>query len=907
MSTAKRTPLQAQWEQFRTRYDKHYIMAFRLGDFYEFFYDDAKDVSKILDLALTDRQGIPLAGFPYASGQEALEKIVRTGRPVVVVDQIEDPADAKGRIVERDIVRIITPGTILDDNVLEKDSNNYITALTWNTIHNNAELLDIAMAFCDISTGDFFTIAFRDSRERLATLGSELGRFNPVEVIVPDNLDDDSILPWIAKLLPGISTRKRSALDFDPGEAREVLLKHFKISNLESFGIEDKEMAIGTAGALLLYLQENQKKALSNISTSRHEVPAGHMQIDQNTIRNLELLRNSADGTTRGTLFEIFSKTCTPMGTRLVKRLLLSPLMDKEQITCRLDFIEHLVKDALVAEEIRNVMNGICDLERLIARINYAANASARHLVQLARSLESIPALKVLLATIDLQFARDRVEHLVDFSALSKAMLETFVDTPPASVSEGGMVKPGINAELDELQNLRSGNQEWLDKFQEEMRSKYGLTTLKVKNNSVFGYFIEVSKSYADKVPESWTRKQTLVNAERYTTPELKEMEEKIFSAEGRIFEIERQIFLDMKARAIDATSDIQAAARAIAEIDVMLTFAAVAASANYVRPEINDEGTIKIEDGRHPVIEKMIGLDKFISNDVAIDPAENVLTIVTGPNMSGKSTFLRQICLIVLLAQVGSFVPARTASIGIIDKIFSRVGAQDDISRAKSTFLVEMNETAYILNHATQHSLVILDELGRGTSTFDGLSLAWAVAEYLQAKKIKTLFATHYHQLADLESFLPQTRNLNVLVKEDEKTKDLIFLHKVVSGSCDKSYGIQVARLAGIPLPVITRAEEILRKLTDEDPLTPDRVQLIGERAIVSPGQGGKGNVMKQKTVQTILFPILNESIDDPSLKLLKTEIEGVDIDSMTPLQALELLKRLKDIINQDKRLDTK
>nr|MDO8110662.1 DNA mismatch repair protein MutS [Candidatus Sigynarchaeota archaeon] len=359
-----------------------------------------------------------------------------------------------------------------------------------------------------------------------------------------------------------------------------------------------------------------------------------------------------------------------------------------------------------------------------------------------------------------------------------------FVDTPPASISEGGMIRQGINHELDELRGMRSGSETWLEKFQEEMRAKYHLTTLRVKNNNVFGYFIEVSKSYLDKVPESWTRKQTLVSAERFTTPELKEMEEKIVSAEGKIFEIERKIFTDMKERVINATVDIQAAARTIAEIDVMLTLASVAASSNYVRPEINDTGVITIKDGRHPVIEMMIGLDKFISNDVVIDPAKNILTIVTGPNMSGKSTFLRQICLILVLAQIGSFVPAREASIGIIDKIFSRVGAQDDISRAKSTFLVEMNETAFILNHATTRSLVILDELGRGTSTFDGLSLAWAVAEYLQAKSIKTLFATHFHQLADLESFLPKTKNLNVLIKEDEKTKDLIFLHKVAEGS---------------------------------------------------------------------------------------------------------------------------
>nr|MDO8109325.1 hypothetical protein [Candidatus Sigynarchaeota archaeon] len=387
MSAPKRTPLQAQWEQFRTRYDKSYVLAFRLGDFFEFFYDDAKDVSKILDLALTDRQGIPLAGFPYASGQEALEKIVKAGRPVVVVDQIEDPADAKGRIVERDVVRIITPGTILDDNVLEKDSNNYLAALSWTAVKNIPESLKIALAFCDISTGDFFTTSFNDSRQRLATSAGIFGKYNPVEIITPDSLVDDAILSTIGKILPNTSFRKRSALDFDPVEARTVLLKHFKVSNLESFGIENNDAAIGVAGALLLYLRENQKKGLANITTCIHQVPSIHMQIDPNTIRNLEIVRNSIDGGTHGTLFELFSKTCTTMGMRLVKKLLLSPLMSKEEINARLDFIEFLVKNAMQREELKAEMGGICDVERLIARINYASNISARHLVQLARSL----------------------------------------------------------------------------------------------------------------------------------------------------------------------------------------------------------------------------------------------------------------------------------------------------------------------------------------------------------------------------------------------------------------------------------------------------------------------------------------------------------------------------------------
>ncbi len=903
MSGPKRTPLQAQWEQFRTRYDKQYIMAFRLGDFYEFFYDDAKDVSKILDIALTDRQGLPLAGFPYASGQEALEKIVKAGRPVVVVDQVEDPAEAKGRIVERDIVRVITPGTILEDNVLEKDTNNYLAALAWIPVNQPQDSVKIAIAFCDISTGDFFTTNFVDSRHRFAMLSGDLARFNPVEIIVPDNAIDEDITAWIAKLLPGASIRRRSALDFDPAEGREVLTKHFKVSNLESFGIEGNSDVVGVAGALLLYLQENQKQGLSNITSSTHRLPSNHMQVDQNSVRNLEIVKNSADGSTRGTLFDLFSKTCTAMGMRLVKRLLLSPLMDKGAINARLDFVELLVKDAMLSEELRQEMTGICDLERLIARINYSSVVSARHLVQLAHSLEQIPAIKRIIAGIDSDFTRRHEKCLADFAPIAKTLLGTFVDAPPATTSEGGMVRPGINQELDELRGIRSGSDEWLEKFQDEARHKYGLSTLRVKNNSVFGYFIEISKSYVDKVPDSWTRKQTLVNAERYTTPELKAIEEKIVSAEGRIFEIEKEIFLDMKARAIAATGDIQAAARAIAEIDVMLTMAQVAASGNYVRPRIEEGGAISILEGRHPVIEKMIGIDKFISNDVSVDPDENVLTIVTGPNMSGKSTFLRQMCLIVLLAQAGSFVPAKEASIGITDKIFSRVGAQDDISRAKSTFLVEMNETAYILNHATTKSLVILDELGRGTSTFDGLSLAWAVAEYLQAKGVKTLFATHYHQLSDLESFLPRTKNLNVLVKEDEKTRDLIFLHKVVPGASDKSYGIQVAKLAGIPAPVIARAGDILKKLSDEDPLTTDRIKLIGEKGIASPGPREARHAMKQKTVQTILFPILKEQAIDPGLQAVRDELEKLNVDATTPLDALAVLKKLKDAIARDNK----
>jgi DNA mismatch repair protein MutS len=895
VSISKRTPFVAQWQKFRRQYDESYVIAFRMGDFYEFFSDDAKIVSKILDLTLTDRQGIPLAGFPYASGQEALEKIVKAGRPVIVVDQVEDPAEAKGRIVERDIVRIITPGTLLDDNVLEQNSNNFLAALVVDGIKGSPGSIRASAAFCDLSTGEFFTMSFTDTVPRLPVLTMEFSKNRPVEVLVPESLTDEDVLGLIPKIIPGIAIRRRSVLDFDVDEARRTLLEHFKVTNLESFGIESNEQAIAAAGAVIIFLRENQRSIVSNITTSMHVSPADYLQLDHNTIRNLEILNNIVDGSARGTLFDLFSSTCTIMGARRLKKMFLSPLMNSAEITERLDFADDLIRDMMALNEIKNAMAKICDLERLISKINYSTAINARHLLQLANSLDRVPDVRSGLQRLTSRIATDRAARLGDFGELVSRIKDTFLEDPSTKITEGGMIREGVNSDLDELRELRSGSEQWLERFQEETRKKYGITNLRVKNNSVFGYFIEVSNSYVDKVPDTWTRKQTLVNAERYINPELKEMETKILTAEEKIFDIEKNIFLEVKALAIEATARVQETASIVAEIDALLTMASVAGEGNYVRPEITTDGTISILEGRHPTIEKIIGVDKFIPNDVNIDPARNVLSIVTGPNMSGKSTFLRQTCLIVLLAQVGSFVPAKQASIGIVDKIFSRVGAQDDITRERSTFMVEMNECAYILNHATKQSLVILDELGRGTSTFDGVSLAWAVAEYLQARSVKTLFATHYHQLADLESFLPRTKNLTVLVKENESTKELLFLHKVIEGSCDKSYGIQVAKLAGLPAPVITRAEEILKKLTEDDPLTTDRIKLITEKSIASPGQQ-KGT---KKTTQTILFPIMKEDHADPLLKEMREELAAIDLNTMTPFDALALIKRFKERID--------
>ncbi|MHA1793633.1 MAG: DNA mismatch repair protein MutS [Promethearchaeota archaeon] len=898
-ATSKFTPMQAQWQKFRRMYDKkEYILAFRMGDFFEFFDDDAKLVSKILDITCTTRQGRPLAGFPYVSGHENLERIVKSGWSVVVVDQVESPDMARARgskVVKRDVVRVITPGTVLDDTVLERDSNNYLASMVVETGKKNPSVVKISMAFCDLSTGDFFTTEFVDNKKDLSTLNMILGKFSPVELLLSEKFNHEDIQNKVVGILPGLVIRYRPAYDFEVEECRALLLSHFKVSNLDGYGIGKKLGVISSSGALLLYLQENQKKILHNITSSYHYNPTRYMQIDHHAIRNLEILRNNSDGGLKGSLFELFSKTCTTMGARQVKKMLISPLMDVKKINDRLDFVEYLIKNLFMLDEIKEALSGICDLERLISRINYSSSVNSRHLVQLARSLEKLPTLQGILSEIGLRYPQARLEKIHDFSTLTSSILNTFVDEPPPRINEGGMIKTGVNPELDELRDIRDNSHSWLNNFQERMRTEHGITTLKVKYNKVFGYFIEVSKSHVDKVPKEWVRKQTLVNAERYINPELKKMEEKILNAEEKIHEIERKLFEDMKQEVITYTDKIQVSARALAEIDAMITFASVASSSNYCRPEVDTGGDIYIKEGRHPTIEKIMGMDKFISNDIEIRMDKNILNIVTGPNMSGKSTYLRQICLIVILAQVGTFVPATLARIGIVDKIFSRVGASDDITRSKSTFLVEMSETSYILNHATDKSLVILDELGRGTSTFDGVSLAWAVAEYLHEKRVKTLFATHYHQLADLESFLPLVKNLNVIVKENEMTKELVFLHKVEEGVCDKSYGIQVARLAGLPEPVLKRASDILERLTSDDPLTTDRIRLIGNEGISRPV---KPKTRKKPTKQLTLVPMALSPIDEKLMEV-KKELEMITINTLTPLDALNLLKELKEKLN--------
>ncbi|MHA1700597.1 MAG: DNA mismatch repair protein MutS [Promethearchaeota archaeon] len=896
MTVSKKTPMMAQYIKFRNMFDpKTHVLAFRMGDFFEFFNEDAKLVSKILDIACTTRQGMPLAGFPYVSGHENLEKIVKSGYYVVVVDQVEDPSDAKARgakVVRRDIVRIISPGTILEDGVLDKHSNNYIASLVVQKIKRDANSILVAMAFCDISTGEFFTMDFIDDKEQLSTLTMEFSRLRPVELLIPDDFSAGAVLDRLTKQFPNLVVTSRPSHEFDTGDAREALLSHFKVTNLESFGIEGRPGATSAAGALIIYLQQQQRSLLSNINASNHQVPSRYMQIDHHTIRNLEILQNFADGGPRGTLFELCSRTSTPMGCRLMKKTLLRPLLDIDAINDRLNFVEYLTRDLLLHENFKDALSGIGDLERLISRINYSSTVNARHLVQLGCSLEKIPIIKEMLGNIPLTLANKLNDALIDFSGLVLKIKRTIVDDPPPRISEGKMIRRGVNDELDELRDLLNNSEKRLNEFQERIQREYDLK-IKVKSNKIFGYYIEVSKGQLGKVPKSWTRKQTLVNAERYINAELKDLEEKILTAEDRIFEIEREMFMDLKAEVVKRTGDIQKAANSLSEIDVLATFAEIASICGYTKPELTNDGRISIKDGRHPTIEEIIGRDRFIPNDVEIDPDINVLNIITGPNMSGKSTYLRQICLIVLLAQCGSFVPAKHARVGIVDKIFSRVGAIDDITRERSTFVVEMNETAYILNHATRKSLVILDELGRGTSTFDGVSLAWAVAEFLHAKQVKTLFATHYHQLADLELSLNRCKNLNVVVKEDERTKELIFLHKVEPGSCDKSYGIQVARLSGLPDSVITRASEILEKLTHDDPLTTERIQGISSNTTVD-SHTGKKTRPKKKLKQTVLFPVPSEI--DQRLKAVEKEILKLDLNNITPLDALNILKDLKE-----------
>ncbi len=799
------TPMMAQYRSIRRDLPEDTILFFRLGDFYEMFFDDAKIASDILGITLTKRHNTPMCGVPYHSAGGYLERLVKAGKKVAICEQIEDPATAKG-VVKRDVTRIVTPGTILDEVTLDGNQNNFLAGLY-------KEKKKIGLAMLDLSTGEFWI----EETEKTAGVQSNLMRYAPAECIVAEEQMNDPVFAELT--IEAASTLLTACEDwtFEASCANDYLLRHFDVHSLEGFGCSQMSAGLGAAGAVLYYVKNELRRNLSHVRTLRVKNPADYMLLDETTATNLELIApiNSNRQAYKATLLNVLDTTCTAMGGRLLREWLLRPLNNPEQIKVRQNAVELMVNNQTYLRSLRDVLKDIKDVERLISRIG-STSGNPRDVRAMSVSLEQMPMVKALLngkGTL-LEVLGDAITSLPELVALIN---EAIVDEPPINLKDGGVINPGYHAELDELRDAATQGRKWLADFQASEMERTGIKTLKVRHNKVFGYYIEVSKSNLDLVPEDYIRKQTLVNAERFITPELKEYENRIFGAQERSVALEQEIFNEVRRQTVAHLETIQKNALAIGQVDVLATFAERALSNNYSRPEISDDGRLDIKDGRHPVVEQMPDAERFVPNDTKLDRETHQLIIITGPNMAGKSTYIRQVALITIMAHMGCFVPAASAQIGIVDRVFTRVGASDDLARGRSTFMVEMQETANILNNATPKSLIVLDEIGRGTSTFDGISIAWSVAEYLcknRAMQAKTLFATHYHELTDLALMLPNVQNFSVLVKE--KGHSITFLRKIVPGAADKSYGIQVARLAGLPDDVIERANDILKNLEE-------------------------------------------------------------------------------------------
>ncbi|NMA42506.1 MAG: DNA mismatch repair protein MutS [Oligosphaeraceae bacterium] len=802
------TPAMRQYLQLKEGLSADTILLFRMGDFYELFFDDAKTAAPHMDVVLTARAGVPMCGVPYHAVRNYIARILEAGLKVAIAEQMEDPKLARG-LVKRDITQIITPGTLLDDNLLSAAKSNFLLALC-----PGKEKYGLAML--DLSTGDFRLSECRVDN----ALEIEFSRLQPSEVIVPstwlENMREKGFPPELDR---DIAWTGMDDWRFDVQVCREELQKHFGVASLDGFGCRGMDLGVAAAGAVLHYVQRNLRQDAAHI-TSLHSFHAQDcLVLDRISQRNLELIEPIfADGKDN-TLVSVLDETVTPMGARLLREWILRPLKDKPAIEARLDAVENLLKEVMLRSELREILTAVRDLERTISRLNVSSNASARDLQVLQKGLNEVPGLKAVLAGAQAELLQRQRQELLEFPELNELLLNALLDELPVSTKDGGMIKKGYHAELDELRRASREGKDWIAAYQVKEQGRTGIKNLKVRYNKVFGYFIEVTKANLEMVPEDYLRKQTMVNAERFITPELKEIEDKVLGAEEKSRQLEYELFQELREKACSYTADIQRCARSLALIDCLASLADVAGRHNYVRPDICQEAILDIRDGRHPVLDARLTHEAFVPNDVLLDNRNNQLAIITGPNMAGKSTYIRQVALLVLMAQMGSFIPASKARIGLTDRIFTRVGAADDISRGQSTFMVEMVETANILNHATAQSLIILDEIGRGTSTFDGLSLAWAVAEYLHDNpkvKARTLFATHYHELTELALTKKGVKNYNVLVRE--QGENIIFVRKIMPGCADKSYGIHVARLAGIPTSVISRATEVLNNLENNE-----------------------------------------------------------------------------------------
>ena len=876
---AELTPMMKQYMETKAQY-QDCILFYRLGDFYEMFFDDALTASRELEITLTGKncgqeERAPMCGVPYHAVESYLNKLVSKGYKVAICEQLEDPKTAKG-IVKRDVVRIVTPGTNLDTQALDETRNNYIMCIVYI-----ADRYGVSVS--DITTGDYFVTEIPDS----AKLMDEIYRFSPSEIICNEafymsGMDLDGMKDRL-----GITIYSLDSWYFDDEVCRQKLLEHFKVSSFAGLGLADYDCGIISAGALLQYLLETQKNSLSNLTHITPYAAGKYMMLDSSTRRNLELCETLREKQKRGSLLWVLDKTKTAMGARTLRKYVEQPLIDKQEIEKRLDAVAELKNTAISREEIREYLSPVYDLERLITRIAYGT-ANPRDLTAFRSSLEMLPHIRYILEEMGselLKNIRDDMDPLEDLCSLVKDAIR---EEPPIAMKEGNIIRDGYNEEVDKLRRAKSDGKEWLAKLENDEREKTGIKNLRIKYNKVFGYYLEVTNSYKDMVPDYYTRKQTLANAERYITPELKELEDMILGAEDKLYALEYELYSEVRDTIAGEIERIQKTAKAVAALDAFASLAVVAERNNYTRPKINEKGIIDIKEGRHPVVERMIPNDMFIANDTYLDDKKHRISIITGPNMAGKSTYMRQTALIALMAQIGSFVPAKSANIGLSDRIFTRVGASDDLASGQSTFMVEMTEVANILRNATSKSLLILDEIGRGTSTFDGLSIAWAVVEYISDSRLlgaKTLFATHYHELTELEGKISNVNNYCIAVKE--KGDDIVFLRKIVKGGADKSYGIQVAKLAGVPDLVIERAKEIVEELSDEDVTAK-----VSEIAVRERNEKKKPKAKKYDEVDIAQMSLFDTVKDDDVLE----ELKSLDVGNMTPIDALNTIYRLQN-----------
>ena len=872
------TPMMKVYCETKEKY-KDCILFYRLGDFYEMFFEDALIASKELEITLTGKdcgleERAPMCGVPFHAVDGYLNKLVSKGYKVAICEQLEDPKQAKG-LVKRDVIRVVTPGTNLDAQALDESRNNYLMCIVCMEDR-------YGLSVADISTGEYLVTELDGEKKLL----DEINKFSPSEIICNHSFYVSGVDIEDMKERLHISVFSLDSWYFDDALCARNLMEHFHVSSLSGLGLDAYSCGIIAAGALLQYLIETQKTSIANLTALTPYSISKYMVLDSSTRRNLELCETLREKNKRGSLLWVLDKTKTAMGARLLRRYLEQPLIEKEEIMQRLDAVEELKDNAITREELREYLNPVYDLERLISRISYQT-ANPRDLVAFKTSLSMLPHIKYIMKSLQsplLVQLQEEMDELADLFALVDTAI---VDEPPISIRDGGFIKEGYNEEVDRLRHAKTEGKSWLAKLEAEEREKTGIKTMKVKYNKVFGYYLEVTNSYKDMVPDYYTRKQTLTNAERYITPELKELEETILGSEDKLTALEYDLYVEVRGKIADEILRIQKTAHAIAGVDVFASLALVAERGNYVKPSINEKGVLDIKNGRHPVVEKMIPNDMFIANDTYLDNGKSRISIITGPNMAGKSTYMRQTALIVLMAQIGSFVPADAAKIGLVDRIFTRVGASDDLASGQSTFMVEMTEVANILRNATRSSLLILDEIGRGTSTFDGLSIAWAVVEYISNPKLlgaKTLFATHYHELTELEGKLPGVNNYCIAVKENGD--DIVFLRKIIQGGADKSYGIQVAKLAGVPDMVIERAKELAEELTNAD--------------ITVHVQGGDAEGQKARKAKTQKY----DQVDMDQMSLFDTvsdsdvlkELQELEVSTMTPLDALNTLYRLQN-----------